>query len=537
MDWQPARASSESDTTIADLSDDLAPVKIGMYQNAALEFSTGTRGADISQDNTRLSSSSTIQGSQDEVPAKTGLPFPFEVRKRIYELLLLSKHVLDGSEDGTPHSYHFHPAILGTSRATREESRPVLYKSNSFVLVKHLDNCFECNLVHFGVPLVSTRNLDHFHEHRLAANFTNPKRHGHADGENICEDCMRDPEFKVCLLLAQDLHFLCRMVKALSFAHGGNYTFIKSARDQRLKSTTTLAKDPEYLIDLEVRPGSFEFPSLEEQKAALEPFRAIHGSANRLNIAGDVDAELARGLKHEMAQSVLWVYAMGWDFMAMACQLKCEANKAITAGNLSHAESKYAVIFSIWGKRILPRDDNGTYQSGQCCDWHQSLTTISFDANYMLGLLALQKGDLQEATLFLVDLLGNAMGTCHELEAMMSHASHFGAILESEKGNYSTAYKVMDDAVTGLPQNPNIQADMSILRAFCSYYCPCEKHGPQSSGPPPPPLTFENSSLSSLPIMNTPFRGRPPTGLVGWQDTDHRLKKKELKRLGLSSVS
>ncbi|KAI9675234.1 MAG: hypothetical protein M1822_008971 [Bathelium mastoideum] len=451
MNGQPARASSESDDTMADLSNDLGLVKFGTHQSAAVEFSFGGR---------------------DRASPTSRLPFPFKVRKQIYELLLLSKNVIDDPDDGSPHSYQFYPAILSTSRTTSKESRQILYKANVFVLVRHFDNCFERNTMGSGVPFVSTKNLDHFREHRLAANFTSSKPHKHTASEGVCEECMRDPELKTCLLLAQDLYFLCRMFKALSFSRCGKYTFIKSARDQRLTFATVLPNCSEYLIDLEVRASSFGPPSLEEQKAVLEPFRAIHGSTYKVSIQGNVDAGLADGIKKEMAQSVLWVYAMGWDFVEMARQLKCEANRAITAGNLKHAASRYRAIFDIWGHRILPCEENGTYKRGECCDWKQSLTTISFDAKYMLGLLALRQDDLDEAELFLGDMMVNVLRSCHGSNVMMCHALHFSAILESEKGDFPMAYKVMDGVVKRLPSITNMQADMSILEAFCSCLCP-----------------------------------------------------------------
>jgi len=48
---------------------------------------------------------------------------------------------------------------------------------------------------------------------------------------------------------------------------------------------------------------------------------------------------------------------------------------------------------------------------------------------------------------------------------------------------------------------------------------------------------YSNSSIASQPIIviNTPFRGTPPDGLVGWKDSKHQLSKKDLKLLGIKA--
>ena len=495
------QASCESDTGGTNVSSSADAIKDGASQHLSLAHRGIMKGRPVSRDNTELGTTFVMQ-QHDRSLVKTRLPFPSEIRKQIYECLLLSKYVLDDPDNGSPHTYTFHTGILRVSRATYQESRPVLYKSNIFVLVHYTGHFFEQNTRGFGVPLVSTHHLEAFREHRLIARFTTPKPHRHAASEGVCEECMRDPTLTKCLMLAQDLHFLCRMFKAFSFGYLGKYTFIKSARDQRpIKTVTSRPNTPACMIDLEICPGSFGPPTVDEQNAVLEPFRAIHGAAYQVTVTGQVDAQLAGDVKREMSQNVIWVYAMGWDFVEMARQLKNEANRAIMAGNFKPAEWKYNVVFSIWGKNVVPCDDNGTYKDQICCDWRQSLSALSFDTNYMLGMLAMRAGDWDEAELFAKDLFGNALAICHGTDRKTYQAYHFSAIVMSAREDYQVAYTMMDQAIAGLSSDAGVQADMEILQAYVAYNCPCENVS-----------TIQNAVLKSvlLTAYSTALTGQAP---------------------------
>ena len=410
---------------------------------------------------------------------RTSLPVPREVRNQIYNYLLHSDYALDDPKNGNRHRYHFHIGILGVNHTTYQEARPVLYRSNTFVLLKHLDTHFELayNEAGIGVPFVSTHHLDAFDEHRLSVEFTERKRDDekgeHCTHEHCTyEQCTYEPKLQTRLMLAGDLPYLCRLFKALAFCYQGKYTFIQSARDERpFRAVNRVSTGPRRDLKLEMCTGSFGTPSIDEQKTVLEPFTAIHGTAFNVSITGNVCTMLANKIIHDMSQSVVWVYAIGWDFLKMARLIKSEADMAFRAGNLAIAERKCLTILSLsnWLQKIVPDDDNVTYTSGNRRDWRESLVRLCFDAEYMLCIVTMRQGNFLQAKFYITSMIDKGVLGGPPYDTMRSRVSHVFAIFLLELGDYDSLLWVVEHEASKNPLDSRFGADIDILIASLEY--------------------------------------------------------------------
>ncbi|KAI9713093.1 MAG: hypothetical protein M1820_001078 [Bogoriella megaspora] len=501
-----------------------------------LPFDMSSPEADL-MDGVVHASSLSVHQTTHEVTENT-LPFPYEVRKQVYEHLLKSEHAKLDSKNGDAHTYHFHAAILSVSRHVHREARAILYGGNEFVLITHYDGTFEHHCRGFEVPIVSNHDLGFFSEHRLFAYFETPfDPSNHTLG--CCEECSRPPKLETMLMLADDLPRLCLIRKSFAFVYGGNYRFVTSSRDEsRMRSCVSDGPKDRYKIKLELRSNTAGPPPIEAQRKLLQPFAILHGSSNNISFGGEIDQTLATQLKQTVGQEVLWSYAVGWDFIQWGRSVKKFADYALKAKNDRVAKNLYTHICTIWGKTMIPCHGGSTYTTELCCDWRQALLALFFDVNFALGLIMLKRGDLQEAALFSQDMAGNALSSTHNEKIMLDRAMHFAGILAAESGGFREAFMILRQAEEDNPLDQNVKRDLDIAERYLCHKCPCEVHSKYSTGEGPAPLglSFSNSSLSSMPVWNTPFKGSIPDGIVGWQDSQHNLKKKELKRLGLTVV-
>ncbi|KAJ9648161.1 hypothetical protein H2199_001939 [Coniosporium tulheliwenetii] len=491
--------------------------------------SSATSEDSISSSSQPKSAARALDVSGDVQPIEN-FPIPRELRDIIYALLLEAR--LNRHKNPKPH-YHLSPAILRVNRTICEEAREVLYKANTLIIVSYRMHVWDSDPAFLQLPIIASSKLGTIKDHTMRL---------HLQSRSVacfCGSCQSDGHaaLKSFLIVAEDFPAVCRLLRVYNFHVPGNANMITSARNERPLRWEKLKGSAKMLVKVGFQQTSYGAPSLELQKALLNQLRSAVGISHKVSIAGAVDPLLAAECSQAMMPKVVMAYAMGWDLYSLMRSMKDEADVYYMAERLGQAFDLYGALVELTSTHIVPPCPTFADTCG-CKDWQTGIDRLQWDSLIMACLVGLRIGCCDEETM---DYAMLAIEISHVNPRLPAYAyllsTHLLAIAEAEEGDMDHSLELLqrvDKLRTehpGLYDDNCLQDDLDIAEAFVA-----EPKEEEDEEPSNPPLCYANSSFALLfdddPI-DTPFRGEPPEGLVGWFDTLHQLSKEDMQRVGI----
>lgn len=227
-----------------------------------------------------------------------------------------------------------------------------MYGENTFIVLstKEQEACFRIRL--HSVPIVSEdfSAVDHFSEHSLYMRLEGPRRKNPDVEECDCEYCKAPPPEKRRLLLSDDLPALIHICLVINHMDP-NPTFVSAVPrgpcDTEQWANAWLPFE-QNLVDAP-RDGTFRYrricdkrkpsttlirfqnntygsttPSFVEE--TLTQLRKVAGD-RKVDIIAPSHPSLAAECKERMTPKIVWGYAIAWDLVEVARELKAEADE------------------------------------------------------------------------------------------------------------------------------------------------------------------------------------------------------------------
>lgn len=273
-----------------------------------------------------------------ETPGGPERVLPPEIRDKIFRYLLVGVHVKTQWEPqlwktkGYADYYRFEVNVLRVNRAFYAAAKNILYRENTFIVLSTrepgLMRCFD----DYAVPVVSQNMaaVNRFSAHSLFLRFEGPLRAHPRDEDEEC-DCRkcrasRKIREERTLLLSDDLPAFIRICRVRNhmdpdptFAivdcpRNGAFSY-QRLRENRQQSSASIRFT-----------GKFDSTTAEFVEQTLALFRKVVGDRH-VEIVAPSHPILAADCQKAMMPKVVWGYAIGWDLVEVARELKAEADK------------------------------------------------------------------------------------------------------------------------------------------------------------------------------------------------------------------
>ncbi|KAM0713199.1 hypothetical protein Q7P35_000651 [Cladosporium inversicolor] len=278
--------------------------------------------------------------------------FPREVCNNIYSYLLLGCNVKKERDSelwnakGWAYHYCFEVNILRANKAIYAEARKVLYGANTFVVLstKEHEICYRFKF--HAIPVVSEDSsaVDRFSEHSLYMRMEAHTERVPRVRNVIASTAERRPP--------KNAGSCCPMTYLLSFSSAVSSTTWTQIRPfyrrlcEKRKPATTLIR---------FQNNTYGSTTSSFVENALTKLRKVAGD-REVEIIAPSHPWLATECKETMTPKVAWGYAIAWDLLEVARELKVAADESWTLLNLDLA------VASIVLNLFSGTDENATSQ-------------------------------------------------------------------------------------------------------------------------------------------------------------------------------
>lgn len=296
---------------------------------------------------------------------------PTRARKMIWQHLLAADFVRQPVGQYLIEHYKFETKVLLVNKAIYAEASGTLSK-NVFAKVHWQNHDGVTTMLNHEVPLFKLTGDKAFNNHSVDITIkpNSARLRAAAPAEGV----------PPCLMLAQDIPKLARVLQILDMANSAEFSFEFKFRDV----TGTSTHD-----EITARTSSL-----------LLPFEKVRGvkAVQKVLITGPVDAAIAIRVRKAMTQKVSWLRADAWDMYSLALSIKRYGDLAFSIGDADMTLAKYDDAYNFHGAAMTTNSETLSISDEE---WHYAMArldvTIFTDlALMMLADMTLNDKDLGE---------------------------------------------------------------------------------------------------------------------------------------------
>lgn len=214
-------------------------------------------------------------------------------------------------------------------------AREILYGEKTFVVLSTKAHAVRLRFKLHAVPIVSEdfAAVDHFSEHSLYMRFEGPLRKSPAgDYACKCDHCLAPAPEKRLLLLSDDLPAFIRIWRVLNHVDPDPTFFIVDVpRDEEFSNQRLCKKRVPASARIKFRNNTYGLTTSNFVEQTLTQLRKVAGDRH-VEIVAPSHPWLAAECREDMMPKVVWGYAIGWDLVEVAHELKAEADEVSPGG-------------------------------------------------------------------------------------------------------------------------------------------------------------------------------------------------------------
>lgn len=301
--------------------------------------------------------------------ASLTLPLPIELRREIFQHLLIGRNVRD--QDG---KYHFYTSVLGVNSAFYQEASEMLYKENIFAVIQH------AAMNNFGVlamlqvhAIASPHHLkNHFKAHRICITVQYD--------QDIPASLEEGLEGQGIVIHADDLKGYIKWLKlSCHEVHQRHMPTILSptgARPLVLVNMHEGSQPHQLHIRINLRSSVLGRATEKQQRMLMAPFQDVAG-AQHVNIIGM--NSLVVEMKRHMLPQVVSYQAVGWDLVKTVQSIKKDLDRLSSNTDTTAQRACRGYQWLLASLRITNLSRSAPVRRESHTGWPDALAVIACD--------------------------------------------------------------------------------------------------------------------------------------------------------------